>query len=140
MRMKTVLSIPLIVLILFTGINVSFSVHYCSGSVFATKISLKGETATCGMENPSISTSFQDIFKNKCCDDVTSALSICNNYVPSTHFISDPEHTPIQEYSIPADLSPDQYNIDISAPVNTRPPGSFDNYRFSQAILCIFRI
>ena len=48
--MKRIVSIPLLFIILFSGINVKFASHYCGGNFSGTKVSLTGELATCGME------------------------------------------------------------------------------------------
>ena len=42
--MKNVISIPLALLILFTGINVQIASHYCGGNFAAAKVSLTGKT------------------------------------------------------------------------------------------------
>ena len=87
--MKKILSIPLIMLILFTGVTVNFATHYCGGSVAATKVSLTGKLATCGMEGTSDNKTNEGLYKNHCCDDVTAAYTLSSNYIPSFASLSD---------------------------------------------------
>ncbi|MFZ0283138.1 MAG: hypothetical protein WAL29_15920, partial [Bacteroidales bacterium] len=49
--MKRILSIPLVLLIAFSGISLKLATHYCGGNVVDTKVSLSGRHATCGMEH-----------------------------------------------------------------------------------------
>lgn len=138
--MKTVLSIPLIVLIVFSGISISFASHYCGGSVAATRVSLTGELATCGMEKPSINHSFLNIYTNKCCEDVVTAYSVSNNYVYSSSLICDP-----CKHIIPIMFMPrrDQISLKLfhkSSDTNVRPPGISIRNMISQPVLCIFLI
>jgi hypothetical protein len=139
-QMKTILSIPLILLILFTGIHVNFATHYCGGTVAATKVSLTGELATCGMEKQSGNKSFQDIYSNKCCEDITSIYSICNNYVPSSFFVNNPWQQFISDFYVPFDYQIYQaINITV-ATTNIKPPGINTPNSLSCPSLCIFRI
>lgn len=138
--MKTIISIPLILLILFSGINVKFATHYCGGYVAATKVSLTGELATCGMEQPSDKNATQDSFRNKCCDDVTSAYTICNNYLSSSHFVNDPVQQVTHVIYVPPDLLKNQEST-INASSNcVRPPGTFSANSVVRPVLCIFQI
>ncbi len=81
--MKFILSIPLSLLLLFSGINIRYAAHYCGGNVVATRISLSGELATCGMEPKEDNNSSLVTLKKHCCEDITSEYTINNNYVPS---------------------------------------------------------
>ncbi len=138
--MKTLLCIPLIILILFSGISVKFATHFCGGSVAATKVSLTGELATCGMESPVHKNSVQVTFNNHCCDDKISAYSICNNYIPSYYYVKEPGQQVIYLINVPADCLSNQITIINTSIKNIRPPGS--NYPNSVTLpaLCIFRI
>jgi hypothetical protein len=138
--MKTIISIPIIILILFSGINVKFATHYCGGSVAATKISLTGELATCGMEHSSVRNSLNVVYSTKCCDDVLSDYSICNNYFPASYSINDPYQQVISVLIIPADFQNNQELTDNTTITNRRPPGPNSPNSVSLTSLCIFRI
>jgi hypothetical protein len=137
--MKTILSIPLIILILFSGVIVSFATHYCEGSVVATKISLTGEQASCGMEHVSINNPLLVKFQNHCCDNVTSVYSICNTYFPSAYNVEDPILQVISVLLVPYDYL-NSSDIAINTLSNIRPPGCYTPNSVTLPDLCIFRI
>jgi len=138
--MRILLSIPLIILLLFSGVSVKFATHYCGGHVAATKVSLNGELATCGMEMPSDDKTTENSINSHCCDDVTSEYSLSNNYFPSA-FSVDKTFPQITNLFI-ADLDCyDDQESNISTPVkNNRPPGTNQPNSFDQPVLCVFRI
>jgi hypothetical protein len=138
--MKTILSIPLIILILFTGVSVKFATHYCGGYVAATKVSLTGELATCGMESGSESKTLQQTLGNHCCDNTLSAYSICNNYFASSFNIEVPGQLVTNLL-----LSPYGYLSNYETNFNTslseiKPPGIYNPNSVDRPVLCIFRI
>jgi hypothetical protein len=138
--MKTVLAIPLVLLTIFSGLTVSFDTHYCGGIVASTKISLNGELASCGMEKSSQSTSRENLFSNKCCDDVTSAYSICNNYVSSHYSPVDPGVQVVPNIYFPLpDLISQKTAFKISD-TNVRPPGTNVPNMVFRPALCVFLI
>jgi len=138
--MKTILSIPLIILILFTGVSVKFATHYCGGNVSSTKISLTGEFATCGMKTDFEHHSQQQTITHNCCDNTLSAYSICNTYFSSTYdavFNGQAANDNI--------LNPIDYILDNKIIINitnnqSKPPGSFNPNSVDRPVLCIFRI
>jgi hypothetical protein len=138
--MRKVLSIPLIVLILFTGISIKFATHYCSGSVFATKVSLSGELATCGMEHHVDYNSHQENITKHCCEDVLSAYAIDNNYFGSSFHLDNPGMQGIHLFIVPLDINIDE--IAVLNPVirNIRPPGMNDFHSPTIQALCVFLI
>jgi hypothetical protein len=138
--MKTILSIPLIILILFSGISVHFDTHFCGGNVAATKVSFNGELATCGMEQPSDKIILEDIFTNNCCDDLTSAFTINNNYISSSFNIKDPALQVICIITVPIIVSTGQELLVNSLNNEIRPPGTFFPHSVSLPALCTFRI
>jgi hypothetical protein len=138
--MKTFLSIPLIILILFSGVIISFATHYCDGTVVATKISLTGEQATCGMERTSVDNPLIDKFVNHCCDNVTSVYSICNTNFPSAYSLEDLIPQIISVLLVPSDiLSIPEIAIN-TLKTNIRPPGFYTPNSVTLPDLCIFRI
>lgn len=138
--MKTFLSIPLIILVLFTGIKVNFAVHYCGGYVAATKVSLTGELATCGMESKSDNNTQQESFNKHCCDDITSAYSICNNYFASSYNFDDPGQQVINMITVPSGYLSNKETIINTSNNDIRPPGTNHPNSVDRPVLCIFRI
>ena len=138
--MKTLISIPLLILILFTGISVRFSSHYCGGYIVATKISLTGEMATCGMESGNEINTIQQILKNHCCDNIASAYSISNNYFASSFNIEEPGQ--VLSNFIPGTsgyICIDETFITPSFN-EIKPPGNYTPNSVDRPVLCIFRI
>lgn len=138
--MKKLISIPLIILLAFSGISIKFATHFCGGYVAATNVSLTGELATCGMEHSPDNKSFQDIFTTKCCDDVTSEYSICNNYYPSSSSIYDSGLNIIYNIDIPVYNLYNQHVIICNSGKNKKPPGAFFPNSVSRPDICIYLI
>jgi hypothetical protein len=138
--MKTILSIPLLILILFSGVIVNFASHSCEGSVVATKVSLTGEVATCGMES-GVETHSSDVEITKhCCDNIVSAYSICNNYFASSFNIEDPSQPVLPFFYIPVDNSVHPELTNTISNTDIRPPGFNSANSTSLPALCVFRI
>ena len=138
--MKRLVSIPLIFLILFSGVSVKIASHYCGGYVAATKVSLSGELATCGMEKPENDNSYQETFSKHCCDDVTASFSISNIYLASFFSIDDTEQHIIDLEFSPTDLSSNNEPAINIYSNNIKPPGAISLISTDQPVLCIFRI
>lgn len=138
--MRLLLSIPLILLLLFSGVKVKFAAHYCGGHVVATKVTLNGELATCGMEMPTDVKTTENSITNHCCDDVTSEYSINNNYFPSTFSVEKSFPQVINLFIADLDCYDDQESIISTTTKNNRPPGTKNLDSFDQPVLCIFRI
>jgi hypothetical protein len=138
-KMRKILSIPLFVLILFSGITVNFATHYCGGSVAATKVSLNGELATCGMESASDNKSKEDLFANHCCDDVTAFYSLSSNYIPSFYFHNDLFQQVSFFTEIPSENTIHNILLITSSEI-IRPPGTHSPNSVERQVLCVFRI
>jgi hypothetical protein len=138
--MKTILSIPLIILIFFSGVSFKFATHYCEGYVAATKVSLTGELATCGMDHPSDYHSLQDTYNNNCCEDFISSYSICNNYVPSSYNVNNPGRQVISMIFAPVNYLDNKELIVNTSENIIKPPGNYYPNCIARPVLCIFRI
>ena len=138
--MKTFLSIPLAILVLFSGTNVYYAAHYCGGSLIETKISLSGKLATCGMESTSDTKPAELLFKNHCCDDVTACYAICNKYLSSSFDIKEPGQKVISLTFIPVDFIINQEFINTDYYTEIKPPGANYPNSVARPYLCIFRI
>jgi len=138
--MKKVLSIPLILLILVTGVNVNFATHYCHGYVAATKVSLTGELATCGMENTSPIHSSEISLSNDCCNDTLSIYSIDNNYTPSSSFIPELCQVLIQVYTVTNVITAVPSDVLNSQFTNESPPGALMSTSVDISAICVYLI
>ncbi len=138
--MKSVLSISLSVLILFSGINIRYAAHYCGGNVVATKISLSGEPATCGMEPGEASNSSSVTIKTHCCEDITSQFAINNTYIASVSATDLPGQKIIDYGFFSADhLIIRGYPL-INFYNDIIPPGNIHSITDLVSVLCTFRI
>lgn len=139
--MKRIVAIPLLLMILFSGINVQIASHYCKGNYSGSKVSLDGQLASCGMEDQSGANSFEEMISNHCCSDVISSLVISTNYISSAFSaIPEPRHEIIHISFINNELLPSQEICFHLASGNERPPGTFNPAGIEQQVLCIFRI
>jgi hypothetical protein len=128
-------------LILFSGINIKIASHFCGGNFAATKVSLTGELASCGMEHQSGTKSPQDLISSHCCEDVISSYFISPNYVPSSCcYLPDIGQEINHTFIVHNELFFSQ-EISVSAiSGNKRPPGCFIPVGVEQQVICIFRI
>jgi len=104
--MKVLLSIPLLILISFSGISVKLATHYCGGDFVVVKISLSGQQATCGMEPAEDDNSSNIIIKPFCCENIASEYTISNIFIPSATLVDLPGQKIFGLSYFPADLLP----------------------------------
>jgi hypothetical protein len=138
--MRKTLSIPLIVLILFSGISIKVATHYCMGSVFGTKISLTGQLATCGMEHDQDNNSSQQSITNECCADVMSAYTLSTNYLGTPFQINNPHLNGTDFIFAPVNTHTIEAITVVPSYTNLHPPGMNDLYHPAIQTLCVFRI
>ena len=138
--MKRLLYIPLVLLITFSGISLKYAAHYCKDFQVASKISLTGKLADCGMENQKVNNHEGYNIKSHCCDNLTISFLLNSNYLfksvlvvekGNTHYIT------INSHIISLDRTGES-----SLPVNVlfRPPGSVCPNSVALQSLCTFRI
>ena len=139
--MKKVFSWLMAILILMTGLHLSFDSHFCGGHLSEVKLSITGEKATCGMESdddsslPSV-----DSFKAVCCKDDMTTLTVDSNYSPSFSHSHD-----FTQKVIAIDAAPISETIsDLGISENSFPIfGPQDVFRRNAVALvaiCVFRI
>src|SRR5450759_4132645 len=108
--MKKGVSISLVVLMLTAMLHLTIATHFCGGKVAASKVSLSGKLASCGME-----CSEKDLFIpgthiiTHCCDDVVTFCGIDSNYTPSFSFVPESYQYNFQIFAIPVALSVNSY-------------------------------
>jgi hypothetical protein len=138
--MRKVLSIPLIILILGSGMTLNVATHYCGGVFAATRVSLSPRLASCGMEIPSVNKLTEDAISKHCCEDKISAYSFDTNYVPSTCFVLNPDlHVVHYEY-VTNDYSTSHSRVRLFSEQIIRPPGTYNNAISLLQVICVFRI
>jgi hypothetical protein len=70
MKMKKAASILSAMIILLSGLRVTVATHFCGGSYAASKVSLSGKLASCGMEDDERDRQLPwDQYRKHCCDN-----------------------------------------------------------------------
>lgn len=137
--MKKIFTILFLPLILAAGIQVSIDHHYCGGNLAATKVSLTGKLASCGMEEQEHSCSNQPSVDNNCCEDQLVYFGINTKYVPEYFKLSPP--SPVKD--IPA-FTATNITLNYSEIKNftswVLPAGDKIKSGLSLSEICVFRI
>lgn len=139
--MKRVLSILTVLLTVASVAHVSVARHYCHGVPVATRVSLTGEHATCGMEESESTCPMPGpMLDTHCCDDVVSFYGIDNTYINTVY--SAPEAPKINNLMPPViaqTLSNDLF-YSTSEYTDTGPP-LFSSYpAVDLPVICQFRL
>jgi hypothetical protein len=138
--MKKVAALPLIFLILFSGISLKYSAHMCGGTVVATLFSLKDEAARCSMEDDNQENTGSDLFKTGCCENINAYLQFRTNYV-QTSVLSVEKINVSKYFSFIPFIMPVTETISRSSAITgIWPPGRNPYITCSPEALCIFRI
>jgi hypothetical protein len=138
--MKKAYSISLAFLILLAGMHLTFATHYCGGTIAASKISVSGELASCGMEGTEDSCPLPgDHIKSHCCDDEVSVYAIDNNYSPSFSDITDITQRVLQVFTYPANETYSPIIFHNTLLTSVGPPDNYFSSAVSLADICVFR-
>lgn len=139
--MKKGVSIAMALLILTAMLNLSVATHYCGGELVASKVSLTGKLANCGMEGSEKKLPLSGTnFTSHCCDDIVTSCRIGSNYTPSFSFITDSYQSNFSVFSIPAGASVHSLAVLKSLYTSTRPPGALMSTNVDLCDICVFRI
>ena len=138
--MRKTASIALILILLFSGIRVSFDTHFCCGHVAGRVVSLNGMKASCGMETAAQDDSGLLSIRNHCCHNETHTYSISVNYFPS---FGKSDNSPSRSAGGINYITniPETKGINISGSSLTgSPPGFFFPGEVSLFSICTLRI
>ena len=139
--MKKVFSISLVLLMIAAMLHFSVAIHYCGGKDVASKVSLTGELANCGMEDSENELPLPGTnFANHCCDDVVTFCGIDSNYTPSFSVVPDSYQYNFQVFSIPTGSSVYSIAVLKSLYTNVSPPGALMSTSVDLSDICVFRI
>jgi len=138
--MKKVVSIFMVVLLLATMFQLTLSTHYCGGEVAATRISLSGELASCGMEGTEDSCPIEGRIQHKsCCEDFVTVFSTDNTYTPSP-VIAESFSNISNNFLIPEGTLVPQQELPINQFSDVWPPGYLMSTDVDLSCICVFRI
>jgi len=139
--MKKYFTILLAILILFSGMHFTIATHFCGGEIAATKVSLTGKEASCGMAHDEKSKSYSETsFSSNCCENEISVYSVDNNYAPSAFHFKEITQNILHEFYIPEGFSFHSTFPSLSKYTNVSPPDCFLANAVSMADICVFRI
>jgi hypothetical protein len=122
-------------------LNLSVAKHYCGGKIVASKVSLTGKLANCGMEGTEKKLPLSGTnFTNHCCDDIVTSCGTDNNYTPSFSFVPDSYQSNFNIFSIPAGYPVYNQAILKSQCSDASPPGVLMSTNVDLSDICVFRI
>jgi hypothetical protein len=139
--MKKVISISLTFLLLIAVLHLSFATHYCGGTIAASKISLTGKLATCGMEDNVKDLPLTGLhLTTHCCDNILVCYGINSIFFPTFSFVQEPCQQHFQIFRIPANLPLTSIASIKSNCTILSPPGVSASNSVDLASICVFRI
>jgi hypothetical protein len=139
--MKKVFSISLTLLMLTAILHFSVATHYCCGIEVATKVSISGKLAGCGMEAPESEIPLQcTYFSGHCCVDTVNIYGVGSYYTPAYSCVPESYQFNFKVLALPAELSC-KSQIDFN-PFYTKvsPPGAWRSTNVDLSDICVFRI
>jgi hypothetical protein len=139
--MKKLAAIPLIILILFTGIHISIATHYCGGHFAGSRVSLSDKTADCGMGEDSENNSSPGTLKRHCCENVLTSVTVCKNYFPESGS-SIPQYFPLttEVHENLFNLNSDEFAGFSGHTIDKSPPGRYSPRSVEQQSICVYLI
>jgi hypothetical protein len=139
--MKKFFTIPLALLILLSGMHFTIATHYCGGKIAATKVSLSGKEASCGMISDQRSdNSTETQVSSKCCDNEFAVYKIDSDYSSSSFHFKDITQNILQEFLVPEGFSFHSTLSQLTNHANVSPPDCYLANTVSIADICVFRI
>lgn len=119
--------------------KISIDHHYCGGKLAATKVSLTGKLASCGMEEQEHACSGQPSADKNCCEDQLTYYGFNSRYVPEYFKLSPPlQVKDISTFPV--------YIVTLNSPDKNDftswgfPPGDRIKSGCSLSEICVFRI
>jgi len=139
--MKKFFAIPVSLLILLSGMHITIATHFCGGEIAATKVSITGKEASCGMiSDEKSNTSAETILASNCCENKISVYSVDNNYAPSAFQFKEITHPVLQVFFIPEGFAFRSSFPLLTTLTNVSPPDNYLASAVSMADICVFRI
>jgi hypothetical protein len=139
--MRKGFSIFFVVLMLLSAARVTISTHYCHGKVAATKVTMSGKLASCGMEKTEKNIPLPGSYLTSlCCTDNVTTIGTCNIFTSSfSSFTANVEHLRLIYYvpviqSFHSDIISNNFYTSIS------PPGKLVTTAVKLDDICEFRI
>jgi hypothetical protein len=138
--MKKGVGVILIIILIGSILHLSVSRHFCEGKLVASKISLSGNPADCGMRSSGCNSPFSGAkFDIRCCNNIVNSLVITGCYLPSFSGISE-----YYQYVMYYLYNPSDYQLFASADHDSGyadhdPPGELISSSVRLPMICVFR-
>ncbi len=140
-RMKKFISISLTFLLLTALFHFSIATHYCGGTIAATKISLSGKLASCGMAKDEDNTPLSGTnFVSHCCDNHLTYCGVTNNYHPTFTYVPEVHRDHFNILNITEGLAFQSAALINPICSNVGPPGAFASSNVDLSDICVYRI
>jgi hypothetical protein len=138
---KKGISILFALVTIATMFHFSVATHYCGGHIAASKISLTGKLASCGMEGSQKQLPPPGIYFSKhCCEDVVTSFSTDNNYIPSFFNIPATVQFNFQTLGLLSESSVSLAGVFKLQYSDKSPPGAMMSTNVDLSDICVFRI
>jgi hypothetical protein len=139
--MRKVSNIILAILLLLAGMHITVALHFCEGKLAATKVSITGGLASCGMASDLKSRASTEItYKSNCCENETHVYAVDKNYSTSEFHFKEIAQPILQLFSLPEGYLHNSGNLPNTRLTNVSPPDNFTANAVSMADICVFRI
>lgn len=139
--MKKVISISLVLLMIATLLHLSVADHFCNGKQAASKISLTGKLADCGMDGKGTQIPFSGTSLSvNCCYNVVISYAIDYSYKPSFSFVPESYQDNFQILSLSPGFTVYPVTDLKLQDTNNSPPGVFMSTNVDLSDICVFRI
>jgi hypothetical protein len=139
--MKKYVTILFAFLILLSGMHLIIATHFCGGEITATKVSISGKEASCGMAfDEKSKASSEPILIANCCENKRAVYSVDNNYIPAPFHVRELSQSVLHELIIPEGFT--FYSDYPSSPnlADLSPPGNYAANAVRLADICVFRV
>lgn len=138
--MKKLLSIPLAMLVLVSGMHFYIATHLCKGEVTSTQLSFWDTTSGCGMDESDVACSIHDTISSKCCQTQIDSYATDNNFKLSSVQLTDISQKLLQLINIPYQFAAYSYNAAVTFIPDFSPPHSDLLSEVNLPSICVFRI
>jgi len=139
--MKKGASILFALVILLSGTHLTIATHFCGGNVAASKVSLSGKLASCGMEGTEGSCPLPgNHLATHCCNDQVTTIGIINNFTSPVSFLEENSENILQVYNVSESQSFHSITVSSNIYTSISPPGRFSTNSVSLDDICVFRI
>ena len=138
---KKGISILFACVMIATMFHFSVATHYCGGHLAASKVSLTGKLASCGMEGLQKQLPPPGIYFSKhCCEDVVFSYSTDNNYTPSFFNIPATFQLDFHTSGLPSETIVGQAGVFKLQYSDISPPRAMISTNVDLSEICVFRI